>query len=56
MEQHAFRAMGSQMMAGIDAGGSQVGAHLAAVPGWFAGWEAHLSRFQPDSELSSAPK
>ena len=43
-----FAAMGCRMLAALDAPG---GGRLAEVPGWFAGWEAALSRFRPDSEL-----
>jgi thiamine biosynthesis lipoprotein len=44
--------MGSQILAGLDASGPRAGAALAAVPGWFETWEAHLSRFRPESELN----
>lgn len=44
-----FAAMGCQVLAALD--GSR-GAPLAAVPGWFADWEHHLSRFRRESELS----
>ncbi|HMA33809.1 MAG TPA: FAD:protein FMN transferase [Chloroflexia bacterium] len=49
---HEFRAMGSHMTALVQGAGAQAGAALAAVPGWFAGWEQQLSRFRDDSELS----
>lgn len=47
-----FRAMGSEMLVVLDAEGSRARRALAAVPGWFATWEAVLSRFRPSSELS----
>ncbi len=48
---HEFRAMGSHMTALIQSAAA-VDDLLAAVPGWFEGWEQQLSRFRPDSELS----
>jgi thiamine biosynthesis lipoprotein len=47
-----FRAMGSPMRAAVETAAPNGQAGLAAVPGWFAEWEAQLSRFRPDSELS----
>jgi len=44
--------MGSRMLAALDAPPSQAAPVLAQVPAWFEAWEAHLSRFRPDSELS----
>ncbi len=52
MEQLAFRAMGSHMLAILDRDGPDAAARLAAVPVWFEAWEQALSRFRPDSELS----
>lgn len=52
MEQVAFRAMGCQMLALLDATTPGVAARLARVPCWFAVWERHLSRFRADSELN----
>lgn len=53
MHSQAFRAMGSGMQALLDAPGAAARRRLAAVPGWFAAWEAILSRFRPSSELSA---
>jgi thiamine biosynthesis lipoprotein len=47
-----FRAMGCQMLAAVDLPHDQAQQALAQVPGWFAAWEASLSRFQPGSELN----
>ena len=52
MEELSFRAMGCEMKAVLDADGPRVRRALAQVPGWFETWEAALSRFRPDSELS----
>jgi thiamine biosynthesis lipoprotein len=52
MRQIHFRAMGCEMLAVLDTVGPAGEAALAAVPGWFAAWEATLSRFRDDSELS----
>jgi thiamine biosynthesis lipoprotein len=52
MEELSFRAMGSQMKAVLDADGPRARRALAQVPGWFETWEAALSRFRSDSELS----
>jgi thiamine biosynthesis lipoprotein len=52
MEELSFRAMGCEMKAVLDADGPRARRALAQVPGWFATWEAALSRFPPDSELS----
>ena len=52
MEQVTFRAMGCEMraaLAGDDPRGLRL---LRRVPFWFAAWEASLSRFRPESELS----
>ncbi len=51
MQESMFRAMGSEMRVLLD-GTTPTGNPLAQVPGWFAAWEAVLSRFQPTSELS----
>ena len=48
-----FRAMGCQMAAHLDLDGPDAVAALADVPRWFEGWEQQLSRFRPDSGLSS---
>lgn len=48
----SFRAMGTNMLACLDADSDQVPGILAQVPGWFEGWEQTLSRFRLDSELS----
>jgi thiamine biosynthesis lipoprotein len=52
MEKNQFRAMGSNMMAALDADGPRAQEALAHVPDWFETWEQHLSRFRPDSELN----
>ncbi|GIV83110.1 MAG: FAD:protein FMN transferase [Candidatus Roseilinea sp.] len=52
MQQIAFRAMGCQMRAVVDAPGDAATDLLRNVPVWFAAWEGQLSRFRPDSELS----
>ncbi len=52
MQQLSFRAMGCQMLAVVDMPGQPALERLNAVPGWFAEWEQHLSRFRPDSELA----
>lgn len=51
MEMH-FTAMGCQMFAVVDRSSDEVAHMLAQVPQWFARWEACLSRFRADSELS----
>lgn len=48
----AFRAMGCQMQALLEADGAAAETAVAQTPGWFEDWEQHLSRFRPDSELS----
>jgi thiamine biosynthesis lipoprotein len=53
MEQITFRAMGCQMLAALDGDGDAARAALAQVPGWFAAWEATLSRFRDESELAA---
>ncbi len=52
MEALSFRAMGCEMKAVLDAEGPRARRALAQVPGWFESWEAALSRFGADSELS----
>ncbi|MEA2574061.1 MAG: FAD:protein transferase [Chloroflexia bacterium] len=47
-----FRAMGSQVLAAIASHEPEAGMLLGQVPGWFEVWEAVLSRFREDSELS----
>ncbi len=47
-----FQAMGCQMLAALEYPTPRVKSLLARVPGWFETWEACLSRFRPDSELS----
>ena len=51
MQRHEFCAMGCQMLAVLDSEEAQATEQLAEVPGWFAEWEQHLSRFRDDSEL-----
>ena len=48
----AFRAMGTDMLACVDADSDQAPALLNEAPRWFADWEQTLSRFRPDSELA----
>ena len=52
MLQITFRAMGCQMQALVDDDSAAASAALAQVPVWFEGWEATLSRFRGDSELT----
>lgn len=52
MQRLEFRAMGCQMLAVIDSDDASAREALAQVPVWFAEWEASLSRFRDDSELS----
>ncbi len=52
IQQLAFRAMGSQILAAIDGDETEGTALLAQVPAWFEEWEQSLSRFRDDSELS----
>jgi FAD:protein FMN transferase len=47
-----FRAMGCHMLAALASPNPRVKEQLARVPGWFETWEACLSRFRPESELS----
>src|SRR5207253_804834 len=52
VQQVAFRAMGSEMLAAVDSDEPRAGALPSEVPAWFAEWEQTLSRFKEDSELS----
>jgi thiamine biosynthesis lipoprotein len=52
MEQVEFRAMGCSVRAVLSTGEGGTVDRLAEVAGWFGGWEADLSRFRGDSELS----
>ena len=47
-----FRAMGSHMLAALDTPPARTPHRLDSVPLWFEAWEASLSRFRPESELS----
>ena len=47
-----FRAMGCQMLAGLDGQVGRAAHQLESVPGWFETWEQALSRFREDSELN----
>ncbi len=48
-----FRAMGCQMLAILDSDEPNARTALLQVPIWFEEWEASLSRFRGDSELSA---
>jgi thiamine biosynthesis lipoprotein len=48
----SFRAMGSDMLAVLEADTDSPPSILDEVPNWFEGWEQTLSRFRADSELS----
>jgi thiamine biosynthesis lipoprotein len=52
MQRFDFRAMGCQMLAVIDSDDPEASEALTRVPVWFEEWEAALSRFRDDSELS----
>ena len=52
MQRITFRAMGSHMLAAIDAEGAGAATALATIPDSFAAWEQTLSRFREDSDLS----
>lgn len=52
MHHLSFRAMGCAMRATLAMPASDAPGALEPVPGWFAEWEAHLSRFRQDSELA----
>jgi thiamine biosynthesis lipoprotein len=47
-----FRAMGSQILAALDTPPARTPLHLDSVTRWFEAWEAALTRFRPESELS----
>jgi thiamine biosynthesis lipoprotein len=46
-----FKAMGSRMLALLDADSQGAEKALASVPEWFEEWEQALSRFRPSNEL-----
>lgn len=48
----SFRAMGCEIRAQVEHDGPQAEQLLGRVPEWFETWEARLSRFRPQSELS----
>jgi thiamine biosynthesis lipoprotein len=52
IHQSEFKAMGCQMMAALEYPAPRARDLLARVPAWFEEWEACLSRFRPESELS----
>ncbi|EFO80732.1 ApbE family lipoprotein [Oscillochloris trichoides DG-6] len=52
MQRIEFRAMGCQMLALIDNDDEAAASALQHVPEWFADWEAVLSRFRSDSEIT----
>ncbi len=47
-----FHAMGSRMLAILDADSPAAEKGIGAVPAWFEEWEQVLSRFRSDSEVS----
>ncbi|MEW5873232.1 MAG: FAD:protein FMN transferase [Chloroflexota bacterium] len=47
-----FRAMGCQIFAALEYPSGRAERLLARLPEWFETWEAALSRFRPESELS----
>ncbi len=53
MQRLDFHAMGCQMLALIDSDDADATEALTQAPVWFAEWEASLSRFRDDSELSA---
>lgn len=53
MQRLEFRAMGCQILAVIDSDDASASDALSQAPIWFADWEASLSRFRDDSELSA---
>src|SRR5512143_1154648 len=53
MQRLDFRAMGCQMLALLDSGDAEASEALTLVPAWFEEWEASLSRFREESELSA---
>lgn len=52
MSSTVFHAMGSKIIVRMDGKSPKVQAALEKARDWFLTWEACLSRFQPDSELS----
>lgn len=52
MIEYRFPAMGSQILVALDSRQEDLKPQVAAVSEWFETWEAALSRFRPDSELS----
>src|SRR5438128_7403834 len=48
----SFRAMGSQIQVWLNVADERDAAILQQVPACFEAWEATLSRFRPESELS----
>ena len=46
VQQLEFRAMGSQMLAAVEADTPEAAALLVEVPRWFEDWEQALSRFR----------
>lgn len=52
MQRLEFRAMGSRILVVLDLETPNAHDYLGPVPGWFATWEQHLSRFRADSELN----
>ncbi len=53
MQRLDFRAMGCHMLALIDSDDADATEALTHAPEWFEEWEASLSRFREDSELSA---
>ena len=53
MQQIEFRAMGSAILIALDTDDTRAADALAQTPTWFAEWEARLSRFRAESELSA---
>ncbi len=51
MKRIEFRAMGSRMLALLDATTGEAEELLVCVPAWFEEWEQALSRFRPGNEL-----
>jgi FAD:protein FMN transferase len=51
MKRIEFRAMGSRMLALLDADTSAAEGSLNCLPVWFEEWEQSLSRFRPGNEL-----
>ena len=47
-----FKAMGCQIVVGLDSQSRRAAERLAQAPVWFEEWESVLSRFREDSELS----